>query len=238
MNSAALTAAELTIGYPGHVVAHDISFSLAPGSITALMGPNGAGKSTLVQSLLGFTPAFHGSTRFFGQPLRRARPRIAYVPQRSKIDLSFPITAYDTVLLGTYPKRGIGRRVRDSDRRSAAEALAELGMTEHADRLIGDLSGGQLHRVFLARALAQGAELFVLDEPLTGVDHPSEIIITQQLRTLASAGCTVLAVHHNPATAQTYFDNILLFERALVADGPAHEVAQTRQWRELFGSTH
>ncbi|MHA3683853.1 metal ABC transporter ATP-binding protein [Leucobacter sp. HY1908] len=213
-----------------------MSFALPSGSLSALMGPNGAGKSTLVQSLLGLTASIHGSVTFFGQPLRKVRPRVAYVPQRSNIDLTFPITAFDTVLLGTYPRRKFGQRVRAVDRKVAAESLSQLGMGDYSGSRIGDLSGGQLQRVFLARALAQRAELFILDEPLTGVDHASELIITQQLRELSASGRTILAVHHNPATVQSYFDNILLFNRTLAAHGPARQVIQSQQWRELYAT--
>lgn len=237
MSDAALQVTGLTIGYPGHLVAADLSFCLERGSLTALMGPNGAGKSTLVKSLLELTPPLGGSVTFFGRPLARVRSHVAYVPQRSDIDLNFPITALDVVTLGTFPRRGLVRPVRGPDRDAAREALALVGLADLATAPIRALSGGQLQRVFLARALVQDADLLLLDEPLAGVDHTSERIIIDQLRALAAAGRTLLAVHHDIATAADYFDEILLLGPSITAHGPAQDVRTSEEWAAMFGAT-
>src|SRR5699024_842174 len=178
---------------------HDISFSIDRGRLVGIIGPNGAGKSTLIKAILGLIPKDQGNVKAFGKPMKEVRKKIAYVPQRSQIDWDFPITVRDTVLLGTFPRVGVFRRPKKPDRQWAGECLAKVDMKQFSKRQIGGLSGGQLQRVFLARALAQRAQLFFSDEPFVGIDVASEKTIIDILKQLRDDGKTVFVVQHELA---------------------------------------
>lgn len=220
----ALEIAGLTVTYPGTVAVHDVSFRVPGGAMAAMIGPNGAGKSTALRAMTGLLTPDHGTVRVLGRPMARMRRRVAYVPQRSEVDWTFPISTLDTALLGTYPSLGLLRRPRAKHRDLAREALAKVGMDSLADRQIGRLSGGQQQRVFLARALAQQADVILLDEPFAGIDATSEHLIVDVLHALRDAGTAILAVHHDLGTAQHYFDHALLLNRSLLAGGPVADV--------------
>ena len=203
----------------------DVSLELAPGSLTALVGPNGAGKSTLLKGILGLTPVHDPQqVRFFGGPLEQSRARIAYLPQRSELDWDFPATALDVACMGLYRRLGVFRRVSGAARSEGREALALVGLADLADRAIAELSGGQRQRVLVARALAQRADLLLLDEPFANVDEATERSISRILRGLADGGTTVLAVHHDLSMVRVEFDDAIVLDRRIIAHGPVSEV--------------
>jgi len=200
----------------------DISLVLRPGTTTALVGPNGAGKSTLLKGILGLTPVHAADrVRFFGGPLERARDRVAYLPQRSELDWDFPASALDIAAMGLYRRLGLFRRVGRAARIEARDALVQVGLGDLAARPVAELSGGQRQRVLVARALAQRADLLLLDEPFANVDEATERAIAGVLRDIAARGGTVLAVHHDLSTVREEFDDAILLDRTIRAHGPA-----------------
>lgn len=237
-----LAVTGLSVAYRDEPVLWDVSWSVRAGTMTAVVGPNGAGKSTLLSAALGLVPRLAGDARFWGQPLSAVRDRVAHVPQRESVDWDFPVTARDVVRMGATRgaawwlpdwlvparagRRETGRRVED--------ALARVEMTELGERPIGELSGGQQQRVFLARALAQDADLVILDEPFAGVDEETEAALTTELRRLVEAGRTVVAVHHDLESVARHFDDVLALDRIVEAQGPAAEVLAT--WRRVAGA--
>ncbi len=229
----ALRVQGLTASYGAAPVLKDVTFAIPTGSMTAVVGPNGAGKSTLLKAVLRLLPS-RGTVEVLGSEVSRVRRRIAYVPQRGDVDWTFPITVAGTALLGTYPGLGLFRRPRKADRQRAFEALEQVGMAELANRPIGELSGGQQQRVFLARALAQQADVILLDEPFVGVDATSEALIVEILRGLREQGTTIVVVHHDLATAPEYFTHALLLNRTAITFGPTAEVLTT----ELLAQTY
>lgn len=230
----AIQVENLCVSYAANTAVHDVSFTVPTGTMTAVVGPNGAGKSTLLKALLRLVPFDTGRVNLLGQSVRRVRRSVAYVPQRGEVDWSFPITVADTVLLGTYPRLGLFRRPGRAERSLARQALEKVGMVEHASTQIGRLSGGQQQRVFIARALAQQAELILLDEPFMGLDRTSEHLIVDLLHRLRDRGTTVVGVHHDLNTAPTYFERALLLNRELIAYGPTEEALST----ELLSRTY
>ncbi|HRK43725.1 MAG TPA: metal ABC transporter ATP-binding protein [Gemmobacter sp.] len=210
------------------------SGSFESAAMTAIVGPNGAGKSTLLKAALGLIPST-GRVTFFGKPLAEMRARIAYVPQRASVDWDFPVRVIDVVVQGLYRELGLLGRLRLSHRRRALDCLERVGMAEYASRQIGALSGGQQQRVFLARALAQNADLYLLDEPFAGVDAATESAIITVLKSLRDQGRSVVAVHHDLATVPTYFDRVLLLNRQVQAEGPVAETFTPAALARLYG---
>lgn len=215
-----LSVRGLTVSYGEKPAIFSVDVTVRQGTMTAIVGPNGAGKSTLMKAALGVVKPLAGSVAVFGQPLARMRDRIAYVPQRASVDWDFPTRVIDVVMMGLYRDLGLLGRVRARHRALAADCLERVGMTDFAARQIGQLSGGQQQRVFLARALAQQADIYMLDEPLAGVDAATEKAIIGVLQELRNAGKTVLAVHHDLATLPDYFDDVILLNTQVVAAGP------------------
>ncbi|MFM1824126.1 MAG: hypothetical protein RI967_2392 [Planctomycetota bacterium] len=198
-------------GYGDGLRIHDARLVLERGSLTAIIGPNGAGKSTLLKGILGLTPVHSAArVRIFGEPLARMRARVAYLPQRSEIDWTFPASALEVVTMARYGRRGLFRRVTRADRGAARDALAEVGLDAEAETPVGELSGGQQQRVLVARALAQDAELLLLDEPFANIDAASEREIARVLRRHRDRGATILAVHHDLAGVRRDFDGAIL----------------------------
>lgn len=224
MTSLAVEIEKLTVSYHGVPALKNVNLTVRPGTMTAIIGPNGAGKSTLLSSILGLLTPDHGTVSFFGQSLDRMRKEIAYVPQRSTVDWTFPISVLGTALLGTYPRLGLMKRPRAAHRILALESLERLGIADLADRQIGTLSGGQQQRMFLARALTQQAKLIILDEPFIGVDATSEKLIVELLHELRDRGITILVVHHDIETVPKYYDQAILLNKTIVAQGPVAEV--------------
>lgn len=217
---------KLHVSYYGKEVVHNVSFNFQPSKLIGIIGPNGAGKSTLMKAALGLIPRDKGTISFAGKDVSTVRKNIAYVPQRSDIDWDFPITVIDTVIIGRYPKLGLFKRPKKSDRDFAYECLKQVHMEKFATRQIAELSGGQQQRVFLARALAQEAEYFFLDEPFVGIDVASEKTIINILKGLRDQGKIVFVVHHDLTKVQDYFDDLILINRELIGAGPVDEVIQ------------
>jgi manganese/zinc/iron transport system ATP- binding protein len=220
----ALEFHDLTIAYHTKPVLWDVDLAIPEGKLVAIVGPNGAGKSTLLRAALGLVPLASGYVRVFGHPYREVRSRVAYVPQRESVDWDFPCSVLDIVLMGRYGRLGWFRRPAPADRIAALEALARVGMAEYRDRQISRLSGGQQQRTFLARALVQEADLYLMDEPFAGVDAVTERAIVTLLHDLRDSGRTVVCVHHDLQTVSEYFDWVALLNMRLVAAGPVPHV--------------
>jgi manganese/zinc/iron transport system ATP- binding protein len=230
-----LSVHAVTVAYHRKPVLWDVDYDAPAGRLIAIVGPNGAGKSTLIKACLGLVPAASGQVAFWGEPLRRARARIGYVPQRESVDWDFPISALDVVCMGRYRRIGWCRPVTRPHREAAMRCLEQLGMASFAHRQISQLSGGQQQRVFLARALAQEADLYFMDEPLAGVDASTEQAIVGVLRDLRARGKSVLCVHHDLQTLSTYFDEVLLLNTRVVAAGPVSRVATRENLTRTYG---
>lgn len=216
----ALSIGGLTVSYGEKPAVFSVDAAFPVGSMSAIVGPNGAGKSTLLKAALGIVPPVSGEIRFFGETLRRARDRVAYVPQRASVDWDFPARVIDVVLMGLYRELGLLRVTRRHHRDRAMACLERVGMADFANRQIGQLSGGQQQRVFLARALAESADLYLLDEPFAGVDAATERTIIDVLKALKAEGRTVICVHHDLSTVIDYFDRVLLLNIHRIAEGP------------------
>lgn len=237
MHSAdAIDIEDLTVAYRDKPALWDLDLTIPSGVLAAIVGPNGAGKSTLLKAILRLVRPVAGAVRVFGQPYRDVISRLAYVPQRTSVDWDFPATVLDVVLMGTYGQLGWVRRPGATQRTAARSALNRVGMSNYESRQIGQLSGGQQQRVFLARALVQGADLFLMDEPLQGVDAVTESAIIDVLRELRSGGKTVVAVHHDLSTVPDYFDWVALLNVKLVAAGPTAETFTQENLRTAYGA--
>ena len=226
---------DLTVAYRERPVLWDVDLAIREGRLTAIVGPNGAGKSTLIKAALGLVPAAAGSVRIFGQPIADVRRRVAYVPQRGSVDWDFPTDALDVVTMGRYGALGWLKRPGRRERETALACLRQVGMEAFADRQISQLSGGQQQRVFLARALAQDADLYFMDEPFAGVDATTERAIIALLQDLRAIGKTVVAVHHDLNTVDDYFDDVALLNVRLIAAGPVEAVFTHENLHATYG---
>jgi ABC-type Mn2+/Zn2+ transport system ATPase subunit len=233
-----LQVQDLSVGYGADLVLHGASFDAARGAITGLVGPNGAGKSTALKAVLGLVALHGGLVTFDGAPIAGQRARVAYVPQRSGIDWDYPAVVHEVVGMGRYPHRTRWGRPRDrhADRRLVADALARVRLSELAGRQIGELSGGQQQRIFLARALAQEAELVLLDEPFAGVDAVTEELMWTELGRLRDEGRAVVVVNHDLASVTARFDALVLLARRVVASGPTADVFTAANVAASYGS--
>jgi manganese/zinc/iron transport system ATP- binding protein len=225
----------MTVAYHRKPVLWDVDLDIPEGRLVAVIGPNGAGKSTLIKAALGLVPTVSGEVRIFGAPLEQRRAWIGYVPQRESVDWDFPVSALDVAVMGLYRQIGWFRRVQASHRARALEALKRVGMESFADRQISQLSGGQQQRVFLARALAQDARLYFMDEPLAGVDAATEQVIIRLLGELRDAGRTVVVVHHDLQTVQEYFEHVIMLNTRVVAEGPIAKVFHRDNLLKTYG---
>ena len=232
----ALEVRRLTVSYGSHPVLWDVDASFPAGSLSAIVGPNGAGKSTLLRAALGLVPSDGGEALIEGRPAPSARRSVAYVPQRDAVDWDFPITVREVVEMGRYGATGWFRRVPRSERAVVDEALERVGMAPYATRQIGELSGGQLQRVFLARALAQQAPVLLMDEPFAGVDARTEAAVLELLRALRAEGRSVVVVHHDLGTVRAWFDWALLLNVRAVASGPVDEVIVPETLSRAYGA--
>lgn len=213
----------------------DISLRIAPGRLTGIIGPNGAGKSTLMKSLLGLVPMTAGEVIYGDRPLIDQRQRVAYVPQRTQIDWHYPATVWDVVMMGRVRQSGWFRRFSAVSRQAALAALERVGIAEFRDRPIGQLSGGQQQRVFLARSLAQEADIFCFDEPFVGVDQKTEAILFGIFQELAAEAKIVLVVNHDLGESITHFDDLVLLNRTLLAHGQRQEVLNRENLDRAYG---
>lgn len=226
---------DLTVAYDEKPVLWDIDLDIPEGSLVGIIGPNGAGKSTLVKACLDLVSRASGKVLFYGEPYRRQRHLVGYVPQRESVDWDFPVNALDVVAMGLYREIGWLRPVGRRHRQQALEALDRVGLADYATRQISQLSGGQQQRVFLARALAQKARIYFMDEPFAGVDAATERAIVALLKDLQAAGNTCLVVHHDLATVAQYFDRVILLNLRVVAAGPTAEVFTSDNLKKTYG---
>ena len=210
---------DVTMAYRESAVLWDIDLDVPTGVRCAIVGPNGAGKSTLLKGVLGLEKPVAGYVRIWGKTIDEVRERIAYVPQRGAVNWDFPTTVFDVVLMGRYVHIGLVRRPGKEDRERARVALAEMQLEKLAERQISELSGGQKQRVFIARALAQESDLYIMDEPLAGVDETTERIVMDKFVALQKARKTVIAVHHDLSTLDMYFDYLVVLNRTIKASG-------------------
>lgn len=223
---------DLYFGYQ-HIL-HDINLTIASsGSLIGIMGPNGAGKSSFIKSILGECPA-SGASLWNGKPIKQQLTKITYIPQRNQLDLDFPITVKDSLMTGYYQTSGWFKPMKKEAYIKRDQLLKELQLTDLKDRTLNQLSGGQLQRVLLAKALMKDSELLCLDEPFVGIDFKSEAIMMQSLRQLKSEGKLILIVHHDIQKAKAYFDEILLLNQSIKYFGPASEVLTDENIKEVF----
>lgn len=228
----------VSVSYPNGLLAlHDASFRLTGGTICALVGVNGSGKSTLFKAIMDFVRPVKGSVRIGGQPVRTALKQnlVAYVPQAEEVDWTFPVSVWDVVMMGRYGYMNFLRIPRAEDRRVVTESLARVGMADYHERQIGELSGGQKKRVFLARALAQRSRVILLDEPFTGVDVQTESAIIGLLRVLRAEGHLMLVSTHNLGAVPEFCDQAVLVNRTVLAAGPTDQVLTEKNLTQAFG---
>jgi manganese/iron transport system ATP-binding protein len=230
-----LEVQDLAVNYRGIRALGNVSFRLAPGQLVGLIGPNGAGKSTIIKAMLGLVPAISGVVKFKGQALKEHLRCCAYVPQRSQIDWDYPVTVWSAVMMGRTAHTGWFRSPSRQSKEIVAEALQRVGMWDLRHRQIGELSGGQQQRVFLARALAQQGELFLFDEPLAGVDKKTEAILFQIFDELKSEGKTLLVSSHEWGKALTHYNQLLLLNQELIAQGSPQDVMTLENIQRAYG---
>jgi manganese/zinc/iron transport system ATP- binding protein len=226
---------DLTVAYQRKPVLWDVSFQIPAGSLVAVVGPNGAGKSTLLKAILEMTPRASGRVLVFGDTYRRARSRVGYVPQRESVDWDFPISALEVVTMGLYGQIGWCLPVRKVHRDKARAALDRVGLADFASRQISQLSGGQQQRTFLARALVQEADLYLMDEPFAAVDAATERAIVDLLREMRTTGKTAVVIHHDLQTVPEYFDYVVLLNMRVVAAGPVDTVFTAENLQKTYG---
>lgn len=226
---------DLTVAYHKKPVLWGIDLEIPKGKLVGIIGPNGAGKSTLIKSIMGLLPLSSGWVKIFGEPFKKNLKRVGYVPQRESVDWDFPVSVMDVVLMGRYGKLGLFRRPAKKDKEIARECLEKVKMLPYANRQIANLSGGQQQRVFLARALAQESDLYLMDEPFAGVDAATESAIMDIMHELKDRGKTLIVVHHDLPTARNYFDMLILLNMRLVAFGPTEEVFTNELLQKTYG---
>jgi manganese/zinc/iron transport system ATP- binding protein len=226
---------DLTVSYDQNPVLWNVDLSLPGGKLVGILGPNGAGKSTLIKAIMGLITPTSGYVKVFDKPLNEVRSRISYVPQRESVDWNFPASVLDVVMMGTYGKLGLFRRPGKKEKDIALKSLEQVGMSGFVKRQISELSGGQQQRVFIARALAQEADLYLMDEPFAGVDMSTETAIFQLLQEMTAAGKTVIVVHHDIHSAMNFFDWLIMLNLHLVASGPKELVMNEEMLRKTYG---
>ena len=221
--------------YRNRTVVNRVSVDVKQGEIVGLLGPNGAGKSTLLKAVMDLVPKASGRVEIFGRSWRESRHRVGYVPQRESVDWDFPVSVLDVVTMGLYGRIGWFGRVRRRHREAARRALEQVGIGELADRQISQLSGGQQQRTFLARALVQEADLYLMDEPFAAVDAATEQAIVEILRSMRAAGRTAVVIHHDLHTVPDYFDSVVLLNMRVVAEGPTQQVFTRENLERTYG---
>jgi manganese/iron transport system ATP-binding protein len=238
MQSPGIISRNVTVTYRNGLTAlHDASFEIPTGTITALVGVNGAGKSTLFKAIMGFVPAARGDITVLGMPVSEALRKniVAYVPQSEEVDWTFPVLVEDVVMMGRYGHMGFFRRPKQADHDAVTEALSRVNMTDYRHRQIGELSGGQRKRVFLARALAQEGQVILLDEPFTGVDVQTEDAIIDLLRDLRDEGRVILVSTHNLGSVPEFCDRTILVKKTVLAYGLTEDTFTHDNLERAFG---
>ena len=213
----AIEIKNLTVAYGENIALEDLNLNIEVGSLMALVGPNGAGKSTLIKTILKFLKQITGEIKINAKTL-------AYVPQRNSVDWDFPTTLFDVVEMGCYGRVGLFKRVNKEEKQKVLKAIEQVGMLEFKDRQISELSGGQQQRAFIARALLQEADIYLMDEPFQGVDSTTEKSIVEILKQLKAEGKTIIVVHHDLQTVATYFESVALINKAVIVSGKVSEV--------------
>ena len=213
----AIEIKNLTVAYGENIALEDLNLNIEVGSLMALVGPNGAGKSTLIKTILKFLKQITGEIKINAKTL-------AYVPQRNSVDWDFPTTLFDVVEMGCYGRVGLFKRVNKEEKQKVLKAIEQVGMLEFKDRQISELSGGQQQRAFIARALVQEADIYLMDEPFQGVDSTTERSIVEILKQLKAEGKTIIVVHHDLQTVPTYFESVALINKAVIVSGKVSEV--------------
>ena len=234
-NCPALEIHDLIVSYQKKPVLYGVDLAVPEGSMVGVVGPNGAGKSTLIKTVMGLVSHAHGWVKIFGGDLKDSIKRVGYVPQRESVDWDFPVSVMDVVLMGCYGRSGLFKRPGRSEKEKAMEALEKVGLEAYSKRQISNLSGGQQQRVFLARALAQESDLYLMDEPFAGVDAATEVAIVELLGQIRDQGKTLIVVHHDLATAREYFDMILLLNMRVVGFGETNEVFNADLLQKTYG---
>jgi iron/zinc/copper transport system ATP-binding protein len=233
-----LKVENLSVSYGGKKAIENITFPAEPKQLIGIIGPNGGGKSTLMKAIMGLVNIDAGKIEIMQQPVEKVCKQIAYVPQKNSLDLTFPVLVEDVVMMGRYPHISWWGLPRDKDYVKVDESLKLVGLTDLRKRQIGQLSGGQQQRVFLARALAQEAEVFFLDEPFAGIDAASENMMMKVLKNLKNQGKTIFVVHHDLSKVHTYFDSLILLKKNLIAYGPKDKVFRSEYLTKAYeGST-
>ena len=230
----ALCLSDVSVHYQGRSVLERASLDLEGPALIAIVGPNGAGKSTLIKAALGLLP-HTGRVTVLGRPIDAVRSRIGYIPQRGSVDWDFPVSVLDVALMGTYGRLGWLRRPGRSEYDLAHDCLSRVGLQGLESRQIGQLSGGQQQRVFLARALAQQADLYFMDEPMAGVDAATEAMLFEVLEQLRDQGKTLLVVHHDLRSVPEHFDQVVVLNRRVVATGPVSTTFTAPTLQEAYG---
>ena len=231
----ALELHDVSVAYHKRPVLYGVDLAVPPGNLVGIVGPNGAGKSTLIKAVMNVLPLRSGWIKVYGNSFSRNKQRVGYVPQRESVDWDFPVSVMDVVMMGRYGKLGLVKWPGKPDRQAARDALEKVKMLPYAKRQISNLSGGQQQRVFLARALAQESNLYLMDEPFAGVDAATEASIVTLLKELRESGKTILVVHHDLTTAQKYFDMLLLLNMRVVAFGETKEVFTPDLLKKTYG---
>ncbi|MFP4177535.1 MAG: metal ABC transporter ATP-binding protein [Acholeplasmataceae bacterium] len=237
MDRSFIRVEDLTVSYDLKPVLWDIDVDIPKGVLLAIVGPNGAGKSTLIKAMLSLLQPVSGYVTYEGRPYKDIQKRVAYVPQRGSVDWDFPITVYDVVLMGRYGHAGWFKPIARRDKSVALEALKKVGMESYRNRQISELSGGQQQRVFLARALAQEADIYIMDEPFQGVDAKTEKAIIELLRKLEEEKKTVIVVHHDLDTVRDYFNWVILLNMKVIASGPVSKVYTEENLRATYATS-
>ncbi|WP_296705889.1 metal ABC transporter ATP-binding protein [Algoriphagus sp.] len=226
---------DLIVSYDQSPVLWNVDLSLPSGKLIGILGPNGAGKSTLIKAIMGLVKPSSGYVKVFDKSLDQVRSKISYVPQRESVDWNFPASVLDVVMMGTYGKLGLFKRPGKKEKEIALSCLDQVGMMSFVNRQISELSGGQQQRVFIARALAQEADLYLMDEPFAGVDMSTETAIFNLLKEMTAKGKTIIVVHHDIHSAMNYFDWIIMLNLHLVASGPIEQVISEDLLRKTYG---
>lgn len=239
MNEPAVRVEHLTVNYEHTSVLWELSFTIPKGVLCAVLGPNGAGKSTFLKCALGLIKPLSGKIEFLGSPLNKVRRKVAYVPQRTSVDWDFPITVFDVVLMGRFGKLGVFKRPKAADREAAKRMIEMVGLTPLMHRQISQLSGGQQQRLFIARALMQDAEVYLMDEPFAGIDVGTEKTLIGIFDHLKSLGKTLILVHHDLNSVEDYFDWVVLLNTGLIASGSTAEAFNAEILLRTYGrSSH
>lgn len=224
MTEYAISTKNLSVAYSDKPVIWKLDIGVETGSRTAIVGPNGAGKSTLIKAIMKLVKPVSGESAVSGSTHKSALKEVAYVPQKGEVNWDFPATVFDVVLMGRYVHKGLFKRPNKKDKKIALDALETMKMSQFKDRQISELSGGQRQRVFLARAIAHDANIYIMDEPLQGIDITTEKLIIDTMKKLQAEGKTFLVVHHNLNTVPDYFNRVIILNKEIIAAGPVEDV--------------